>query len=83
MRSAALALALSLAAPVAAADDLQALSRDFWTWRAVTKPMDRDDVNRVVRPHGWAPDWSMDSIETRRRTLALFEERWVKLGDAS
>ncbi|HEY3349623.1 MAG TPA: DUF885 family protein [Thermoanaerobaculia bacterium] len=82
MRSAALALALTLAAP-AVADDLQALSRDFWTWRAVTKPMDRDDVGRVVRPHGWTPDWSLESIETRRRTLALFEGRWVRLADAS
>ena len=82
MRPAALALVLSLAAP-ALADDLTALSRDFWTWRAVTKPMDRDDVNRVVRPHGWTPDWSLESIETRRRTLAFFEERWVRLADAS
>jgi hypothetical protein len=82
MRSAALALALSLAAP-ALADDLQTLSRDFWTWRAVTKPMDRDDVGRVVRPHGWTPDWSLESVETRRRTLALFEERLRNLADAS
>jgi hypothetical protein len=74
MRSAALALALSLAAP-ALADDLQALSRDFWTWRAVTKPMTRDDVERVARPHRWTPDWSLESIETRKRTLALFDER--------
>jgi hypothetical protein len=82
VRSAALALALSLAAP-ALADDLQALSRDFWTWRAVTKPMTRDDVERVVRPRGWTPEWSLESIETRRRTLALFEERLKALADAS
>lgn len=80
MRPGILALALSLATP-AAADDLQTLSRDFWTWRAVTKPMDRDDVNRVVRPHGWVPDWSPESIETRRRTLTLFEERLKALAD--
>ncbi len=72
-----------LVAYPAAADDLVSLSRDFWTWRAVTKPMDRDDVNRVARPHGWAPDWSPESIETRRRTLALFEERLKKLADPS
>jgi len=82
MRSAALALVLSIALP-APADDLQALSRDFWSWRAVTKPMDRDDVNRVVRPHGWTPEWSLESIETRRRTLVLFEERLKALADAS
>jgi hypothetical protein len=77
-----LALALSVAAP-AQADDLVSLSRDFWAWRAVTKPMDRDDVNRVARPHGWAPDWSPESIETRRRSLAFFEERLKNLADPS
>lgn len=82
MRSALLSLVLSIATP-AAADDLQALSRDFWSWRAVTKPMDRDDVNRVARPHGWSPDWSQESIETRRRTLALFETRLKGLADPS
>ncbi len=82
MRSLALALALSLASP-AAADDLQALARDFWTWRAVTQPSDRDDVNRIVRPHGWTPDWSVESIDTRHRTLAFFEERLKKLADRS
>lgn len=80
MKSALLALALSLATP-AVADDLQALARDFWSWRAVTQPADRDDVNRVVRPHRWAPEWSPESIETRRRTLALFEERLKTLAD--
>ncbi len=80
MRSPAFALLLSLAAP-AVADDLQSLSRDFWAWRAVTKPMTRDDVERVRRPHGWRPDWSLESVETRRRTLALFEERLKKLAD--
>jgi hypothetical protein len=77
-----LALGLSVALP-APADDLQALARDFWSWRSFTKPMDRDDVNRVARPHGWTPDWSPDSIETRRRTLVLFEERLRKLADPS
>ncbi len=82
IRRAAAVVALLVAAPVAA-DDLLALSRDFWSWRAVTKPMDRDDVNRVARPHGWTPDWSLESIETRRRTLAFFEERLKKLADPS
>ncbi len=82
IRRAAAVLALLAAAP-AAADDLLALSRDFWAWRAVTKPMDRDDVSRIVRPHGWAPDWSLESIETRHRTLALFEDRLKKLADPS
>lgn len=82
-RASRLALAfvlLVLASPVAA-DDLQTLARDFWAWRAVTKPMDRDDVNRVARPHGWMPDWSPAAVEAQRKTLAAFEERWKKLGD--
>ena len=82
MKTAVFALVLGVVAP-AAADDLQALSRDFWSWRAVTKPMTRDDVERVRRPHGWAPDWSLESIETRKRTLALFEERLKTLADPS
>ena len=65
------------------ADDLQALARDFWARRSVAKPMTRDDVERVVRPRGWTPDWSLESVETRRRTLALFEERWRKLANPS
>ncbi len=77
------AVVLVLAAAPVAADDLPSLARDFWTWRAVTKPMTRDDVERVRRPHGWAPDWSLESIETRRRTLALFEARLVDLADPS
>lgn len=80
MRSALLVLALSAASP-AVADDLQTLARDLWSWRAATKPMDRDDVNRVVRPHGWVPAWSREAIEERHKALAAFEERWSKLAD--
>jgi hypothetical protein len=78
-----LALVLFFAAMPVLADDLPTLARDFWSWRAVTKPMDRDDVNRVARPYGWTPDWSLESIDTRRRTLALLEERLKKLADPS
>jgi len=78
MRSVLIALALSVATS-AAADDLQTLSRDFWSWRAVTKPMDRDDVNRVMRPPGWIPEWSRASVEARKRALAAFDARWKNL----
>lgn len=81
-RRLALALLLVTAAP-AFADDLQSLARDFWSWRAVTKPMSRDDVDRVVRPHGWAPGWSREAVEARRKTLTGFEERWKRLADPS
>ena len=70
-----------LVASVGAADDLDALARDFWTWRAATRPITRDDVPRIERPAGWAPDWSPRSIEERRTALAAFENRWKALVD--
>jgi hypothetical protein len=66
---------------VSAADDLAALSRDFWTWRAVTQPVTRDDVPRVERPHGFAPDWSAAAVAARREELAALESRWRALFD--
>ena len=72
-----------LVASVAGAEDLDALARDFWTWRAVTQPVTRDDVPRIDRPAGWAPDWSKRSIEERRKTLAAFEHRWTMLARPS
>jgi len=70
-----------LAASVARADDLDALARDFWSWRAVTQPITGDDVPRIERPAGWAPDWSPRSIAERRKALAAFEHRWTVLAD--
>ncbi len=70
-----------LAASVARADDLDALARDFWSWRAVTQPITGDDVPRIERPAGWAPDWSPRSIGERRKALADFEHRWTVLAD--
>jgi hypothetical protein len=43
--------------------------------------MDRDDVDRVVRPPGWTPDFSREAVEARRTALATFEERWKRLAD--
>jgi hypothetical protein len=74
---------LGLLAATAAADDLGTLSRDFWAWRAVTQPQSRDDVPRVVRPSGWAPDWSAAAIAERRRRLEALEARWRAVADAS
>lgn len=72
-----------LVASVAGADDLDALARDFWTWRAATQPISRDDVPRIERPAGWAPDWSKRSVDERRKTLAAFEHRWTMLARPS
>ena len=70
-----LAAALALLLP-AAADDLPTLGRDFWAWRARTQPSSSDDIPRLTRPDGWAPDWSGASIAQRREALAAFERRW-------
>ena len=51
-----LALAATLLPAMALADDLSTLSRDLWAWRATTQPITRDDVTRVERPRGWAPE---------------------------
>jgi len=78
--AAALAAVLSSPAP-ASADDLATLSRDFWAWRATTQPITRDDVPRVDRPHGWAPDWSPAAVDARRVKLSSLMVRWQALAD--
>ncbi len=60
---------------------LQALARDFWTWRAQHAPFTGDDVNRIERPGGLR-DWSAAAMEKRRTDLGGFESRWKQI-DAS
>lgn len=55
------------------------LGQDFWRWRAETQPASGDDIPRVARPAGWAPDWSAESIARRRATLADLEKRFRAL----
>ena len=47
----------------AADDSLQKLANEFFTWRAITQPATSDDINRVERPDGWAPNYSKTAIE--------------------
>lgn len=70
-----LALASLLAAPVAA-DDLDTLARDFWSWRAENQPASGDDIPRLDRPARWTPDWSRARIDQRLAELAAFERRY-------
>ena len=70
-----------LAIASAQADSLETLSNDFWAWRAKYAPFTPDDVNRMERPSG-TRDWSLASIEQRKKDLAGFETRWKKLGPA-
>ncbi|MFC1481209.1 DUF885 family protein [Candidatus Neomarinimicrobiota bacterium] len=43
--------------------ELQRLGQDYFAWRAVTQPATGDDINRVERPLGWAPDYSPEALE--------------------
>jgi hypothetical protein len=65
---------------VTLSDELGALAREFWAWRAATQPSSGDDIPRIERPVGWVPDWSSAAVETRREVLAGFDTRWQALG---
>ena len=74
-------IALLLANASVAADSLDKLANDFWTWRAKYAPFTEDDVNRIERPGG-TRDWSRASIDKQRKDLAEFEARWKKVDPA-
>jgi uncharacterized protein (DUF885 family) len=65
-------------ANIAAAESLEKLADDFWTWRARYAPFSGDDVNRIERPGGMR-DWSRSSIDQRRSDLEQFEARWKNI----
>jgi len=78
MRIAILLGLLTLMIPVtpASADALDDLARDVWAWRAVQQPASGDDIPRIERPAGWAPDWSQPAVARMREQLAALEARW-------
>ena len=82
MRIVLLALIAICVANIAAAESLEKLAEDFWTWRAKYAPFTGDDVNRLERPGG-IRDWSRGSIDTRHSDLAQFESRWKKVDPSS
>lgn len=67
------------AAAAAGDDPLAQLADDFWSWRAVAQPASGDDIPRIDRPAGWAPDWSTAAVAARRAKLAELEARWRAL----
>ncbi len=72
---------LALPSTVVSADDLPALARDFWTWRAVHQPINGDDIPRLTRPAGWSPEWSAATVAACRHDLEGFDGRWQGLAD--
>ncbi|WP_114953932.1 DUF885 family protein [Sphingosinicella terrae] len=73
---------LFVAACAASAQPVQALSAEYWEWRAANQPATSDDIPRIVRPDGWVPDWSPEAVRQRQADLAAFEDRWRALAEA-
>src|SRR5438309_7334712 len=61
------------------ADSLDDLARDFWIWRAAEQPVSSDDIPRIERPSGWAPDWSPEAVARYHQQFAEFDTRWQKI----
>ncbi len=78
-KPAVVALALLLFVPLACADSIDDLARDFWAWRALTQPFSYDDIPRIERPTGWKPDWSQAAVAKQKQALAGFEQRWKQI----
>ncbi len=55
--------------------NLQALAKEFFDWRATTQPASYDDVNRVERPDGWAPDFSAVALRQHDERQKKFHDR--------
>jgi uncharacterized protein (DUF885 family) len=57
-------------------EELQKLAREFWNWRAIHQPLSYDDIPRIERSPAWVPDWSPQTIATRRADMIRFEQLW-------
>jgi uncharacterized protein (DUF885 family) len=64
-----------------AADSDQKLASYFWAWRARYAQYTSDDIPRMERPLGVIRDWSPATVESQRKALAAFENRWNTLAD--
>ena len=61
------------------AQSVEKLSESFWTWRAQEQPFTTDDIPRIERPNDYRIDWSLQTIELRKKQLADFESQWKSL----
>src|SRR5258707_7955988 len=76
-------LAFLSVTPLFAADPLDDLAKDFWSWRAVEQPLSTDDIPRLERPLTWTPDWSPEAVKRYRMQLGEFETRWKAIDRSS
>jgi uncharacterized protein (DUF885 family) len=65
------------------AENLQKLDGEFWQWRTVTQPASPDDILRVERPDGWAPDFSPGALQMYQAKYKDFSERLENLDKTS
>jgi uncharacterized protein DUF885 len=72
-----------LAITAAQAGSLRELTDEFWAWRAATQAVTPDDLPRLVRPSGWAPDWSDDAVRARGGAIDDFRGRLAEVADGS
>ena len=49
------------------------LAKSFFTWRVNTQPISGDDIPRVERPDGWAPNYSPKQIEN-------YKNKYIEMG---
>ncbi len=66
----------------AAAEEFNALAREFWSWRSAEMPFGGDDIPRLERPTLWHADWSPAAVAGYKQDVAQFEQRWHKLQPA-
>src|ERR1700730_3628131 len=71
------------ATPLFAADPLDDLAMDFWSWRAVEQPLSTDDIPRHQRPRTRTPDWSPEAVTRYRMQLVEFETPWKSIDRSS
>jgi uncharacterized protein (DUF885 family) len=71
-----------LLVPALHADVLDDLARDFWKWRATEMPVSTDDIPRLDRPDAWVPDWSPATVQSYRKQVGEFEQRWSAIDAA-
>ncbi len=64
---------------LSADEGLQKLGKEFFAWRAVTQPATSDDINRVERPDGWYPDYSLKALIEYRQKYNDYKKSLIDL----
>jgi len=59
--------------------EMRALATEFFEWRRSQQPVGGDDIPRVERPTGWAPDFSPSALESYRQRYQEFFNAVEKL----